>query len=168
MVTSPVVYSGCLELHPFPRVFTIVQKNYFDIFFAHFVKKLTPGHPSSGHQVRSKDSISQKKVCNRATATVVETKIWKSQDLVYHLVPTSCISRNSYMIDLRSCSQVSQWGKLKYILHSSDLFKSFSKLTHDFHHIPNPKIPEPFLHVPHRHVARGSNVPRNTGRSGPL
>ena len=28
------------------------------------------------------------------------------------------------MIDLRSGSQVSQWGKLKYIIHSSDLLKS--------------------------------------------
>ena len=43
-----------------------------------------------------------------------------------------------------------------------------TKLTHDFHHNPYPKVPEPFLPVPHRHVARGSNVPRNTGRSGPL
>ena len=29
------------------------------------------------------------------------------------------------MIDLTSGSQVSQWEKLKYIIHSSDLFKSF-------------------------------------------
>ena len=100
------------------------NKSHFDIFFAHIGKNLTPVHPSSGHQARSSDSIS-KKVCNCVTATVVEMKISKSQDLVYHLVPTSCISRNSYMIDLKSGSQVSQWGKLKYIIHSSDLFKSF-------------------------------------------
>ena len=45
----------------------------------------------------------------------MERKVWKWQDLAYHLVPTSCISRNSDMIDLRSGSQASQWGKLKYL-----------------------------------------------------
>ena len=39
------------------------NKSHFDIFFAHLVKNLTPGHPSSGHQAGSSDSIS-KKVCN--------------------------------------------------------------------------------------------------------
>ena len=53
------------------------------------MKNLTPGHTSSGHQARSSELIS-KKVCNRVTATVVERKIWKSQDLVYHLVPIGC------------------------------------------------------------------------------
>ena len=43
-----------------------------------------------------------------------------------------------------------------------------SKLTHDFHHNPNPQVSEPFSPAPHRHVARGSKVPRNTGQSGPL
>ena len=43
-----------------------------------------------------------------------------------------------------------------------------TKLTHDFHHNPNPKVSKPFSPVPHGHVARGSNVPRNTGRYGPL
>ena len=61
------------------------NKSHFDIFFAHLVKNLTAGHPSSGHQARSSDSIS-KKVCNRVTVTVVEMKISKSQELVYHLV----------------------------------------------------------------------------------
>ena len=36
------------------------NKSHFDIFFADLVKKLTPGHPSSGHQARSSDSISKK------------------------------------------------------------------------------------------------------------
>ena len=35
-------------------------------------------------------------------------------------------------------------------------------------HWNRPKVSEPFSPVPHRHVARGSNVLRNTGRSGPL
>ena len=63
MATSPTLYSGLgvFDFPPFPRFFTIVlNKSYFDIFFAHFVKNLTPGHPSSGHQARSSDSISKK------------------------------------------------------------------------------------------------------------
>ena len=43
-----------------------------------------------------------------------------------------------------------------------------TKLTYDFHHNRNPNISEPFSPVQHRHVARGSNVPRNTGRYGSL
>ena len=82
--------------------------------FSHILWKIWPQVTRPGQVTQS-----PKKVCNRVTATVVERKIWKSQDLVYHLLTTSCISRNSYMIDLRSGSQVSQWGKIKYIIHSS-------------------------------------------------
>ena len=53
----------------------IVQnKSYFDIFFAHFVKNLTPGHPSSGHQARSSDSISKKKF-----AIVPQPQWWRGR-----------------------------------------------------------------------------------------
>ena len=74
--------------------------------FSHILWKIWPQVTRPGQVTQS-----PKKVCNRVTATVVERKIWKSQDLVYHLVTTSCISRNSYMIDFRSGSQVSQWEK---------------------------------------------------------
>ena len=102
------------DFPPFPSFFhDSAQQKAILTSFSYILWKIwlqvTPAQVTRPGQVTQ----SPKKVCNRVTATLVERKIWKSQDLVHHLVPISCISRNSYMIDLRSGSQVSQWEKLK-------------------------------------------------------
>ena len=52
----------------------VLNKSYFDIFFTHFVKNLTPGHQASGHQARSSDSISKKKF-----AIVSQPQWWRER-----------------------------------------------------------------------------------------
>ena len=58
---------------------------------------------------------------------VAERKVFNFQDLVYHQVPTGCMSPIFYTADLgsgqfRDLSILSQWGKTEIPKNSSDLF----------------------------------------------
>ena len=98
------VFEHPLRLSFFRYSWNLILHSCSDNCSATFLKILGPGHQRSGHQISSSDPTS-KKLYNRATATVVDGKIWNFQDLVYYPVPTTCISRIFFF----------QWPKVRSI-----------------------------------------------------
>ena len=66
-----------------PRSATVFLHSCSDNCSATFLKIVGPGHPRSGHQVRSSDPASEKKLSNRVTAAV-EEKDLKLSGFVYY------------------------------------------------------------------------------------